>query len=73
MDFKNKEQLFYLLGFMDDYIEDLVYNVMNDSENDPHYSGVTASNLIKCYINVMTEFGNPPPFSNVKEYFIYNL
>lgn len=34
------------------YIEQLVWDVINDSEQDPEYSAVTASNLIKAYITV---------------------
>lgn len=43
----------------------LIKNVVNDSETDPHYSAVTASNKIKCYIDVMNELCEKPPFEDV--------
>ena len=73
MDSKTKEELLYLLSFCEDYIQDLVYNVIDDSEEDPHYSAVTANNLIKCYVDVMKYFKNEVPFSDIKSFFDYNL
>ena len=68
----NEEKLKYLLHFMYDYIDRFVYDVLSDSETDPHYSAVSATNLIKCYIEIMTELGEKLPYSNVEEYFDFN-
>lgn len=67
------EKLLYLLNFMEDYIDQLVYKVMTDSQTDPHYSAVTATNLIKCNIQVMQQFNKKIPYTDVKGYFKYNL
>lgn len=72
MDYKTKEKLMYLLKFMDYNIDDLVYNVVNDSKDDPHYSAVTASNLLKCYIEVMDYLGEELPYRDMRSYFEYN-
>lgn len=73
MDSDTYEKLLYLLNFMDDYIDKLVYKVMTDSQTDPHYSAVTASNLIKCYIQVMQQFNKEIPYTDVRGYFKYNM
>lgn len=67
------EKLLYLLNFLEDYIDQLVYKVMTDSQTDPHYSAVTATNLIKCNIQVMQQFNKKIPYTDVKGYFKYNL
>ncbi len=53
-------------------IELLIENVLEDSEEDPHYSAVTATNLVKCYIEIMEELGEELPYSDV-EGFIRNI
>ena len=68
----NIDKLNYLLVFMDDYINEFVDKVLADSETDPHYSAVAATNLIKCYIQIMNELGERMPYSNVKEFFKFN-
>ena len=68
MEGENK-QLLYLLKFMDDYIENLIYDVLSDSPQDPHYSAVTACNLIKCYIKVMNENNREINYCDIKGYF----
>lgn len=66
------EKLKYLLNIMENYIIDLVDKVLADSETDPHYSAVSATNRIKCYIQIMNELGERMPYSNVKEFFQFN-
>lgn len=73
MDYKIQEKIMYLLKFVDDYMEHSVYEVLQDSEEDPHYSAVTTTNIIKCYIDVMKHFNVELPYSNVREYFEDNL
>ncbi len=73
MDFKFQEELLYLLKYMDDYIEKCVYNVLSDSQSDPHYSAVTTTNLIKCYVKVMDALDVELPYTDVKSYFKFNL
>lgn len=57
------EKLKYLLNDMDVNIGELIDNVLNDSETDPHYSAVFTANKIKCYIQIMNELGEKLPYS----------
>ena len=52
----NIDKIKFLLETVKAEIFILIKNVVNDSKTDPHYSAVTASNKIKCYIDVMNEF-----------------
>lgn len=69
----NSEKLLYVLNFIDDYLNDFIYEILNDSKEDPHYSAVTATNIIKCYIDVMKDLGKSLPYSDVKSYFDFNV
>lgn len=69
MDSNTYEKLLYLLNHMDGFIEQLVYDVLTDSQTDPHYSAVTATNLIKCYIQVMNQFNKEIPYTDIRGYF----
>lgn len=71
MDF-DTEKLEYLLNAVrDDLCCNFIYDVLNDSEEDPHYSAVTATNRIKCYIDVMNSIGKELPYNDVKGFFNY--
>ena len=67
-----KNDLLYLMRFVDDYIEELVNRVLCDSSEDPHWSAITAENLILCYINVIKWTGENLEFHDVKSYFKSN-
>lgn len=73
MEDNRQEKTIYLLKYMDDYIESLIYKVLEDSDGDPQYSAVTASNLLKCYIDVMSGNNCRLPYQNMKEYFDFHL
>lgn len=66
------EELTCLLCALDGHIEDMCYAVLQDSEEDPQYSAVTASNLIKCYIEVEKALGHQLPYYSVEEYLRFN-
>lgn len=66
------EKLKYLLNDTECEIGRLIDNVLSDSEEDPHYSAVSATNRIKCYIQIMNELGEELPYSNVEEFFKFN-
>lgn len=51
------------------YIDNLIDNILDDSEEDPRYSAVTANNLIICFVKVASEWGMEVPFSNAETYF----
>ena len=57
---------------MDFEIDRYICNVIYDSEEDPEYSAVTTSNMIKCYIDVLKCLGEDVPYSTVKEFIRHN-
>ena len=69
----DKEKLSYLLMFTHEYMEKFADAVMNDAEEDPRYSAVTLTNMVKCYVDVMNELGNPPPYSDVNSFLKFNI
>lgn len=66
------EKLKYLLNDIEDSIGRLIDNVLSDSETDPHFSAVAATNMIKCYIQVMNQLGEKLQYNNVEEFFGFN-
>jgi hypothetical protein len=68
----NKEKMLYILKHINTYIDGLINEILADSEVDPHYSAVTATNLIKCYIDLMTQLGETLPYHDVESYFKFN-
>ena len=67
------EKLEYFLIHMEDKLCRMTENVLQDSKEDPHYSAVTVTNLIKCYIQIMKELGEECPYDSVESFFEYNL
>lgn len=66
------EKLEYLLNAVcDDLWCDYIYSVLDDSEDNPYYSAVSAANQIKCYIAVMNSIGKELPYNDVKGFFEY--
>ena len=65
----DKQKLSYLFIFIEDYILKNIYNILSDSKEDPHYSAVTTTNIIKCYIDVQNQLGTKLPYDDVKSYF----
>ena len=63
-----ENEIRYLLKFMDEYIEQTVYSVLEDSEENPEFSAVTATNLIICYIRVLNSLHIACSYSSVNEY-----
>ena len=60
------EKLKYMLHIQYFDIELLIENVIEDSDEDPHYSAVSTTNLVKCYIEIMTGLGEKLPYSDVE-------
>ena len=69
---KENEKLKYFLRYINWDICCLINNILVDSETDPHFSAVTATNLIKCYIELMNHLGENLPFHDVGSYFPFN-
>ena len=63
-----EKELLFLLTHMDNYIDQFIYEVLNDSEEAPEKSAVALNNLINCYIKVQAEMGMKLSYSNVREY-----
>lgn len=57
MDSDKKEKLMYLLPHIDDHIEKTIYDVLKDSEVDPHFSAITTYNMIHCYLAIAVDMG----------------
>ena len=68
----NIDKIKFLLETVKAEIVILIKNVVNDSETDPHYSAVTASNRIRCYIDVMNSLGEKLPFEDVIGFLEFN-
>lgn len=68
----DNEKLKYMLHIQRFDIELLIENVLEDSEVDPHYSAVTATNLVKCYIEIMKELGEKLPYTDVEGFIKHN-
>lgn len=66
------EKLTYLLNYLEGCIASAAHNVLTDKEDDPQYSAVTTSNLIKCYIDIKRMLGEQPEYSSVEEYLRFN-
>lgn len=65
-----EKELRYLIRFMDEYIEQLLYSVIEDSKEHPEFSAVAANNVIKAYIKVLSDIGMKSNYTTVKEYMI---
>ena len=57
---------------MEDWICQEIDNVLKDSPIDPHHSAITASNLIKCYIEISEQLGKKLPYHDVQSFFARN-
>ena len=66
------EKVKYFVCMMYPTMEQYVDEVLNDSETDPEYSAVAASNIIKCYIQIMTDLDSAPSFNDVESFFKIN-
>ena len=64
----NQEKREYILHHLDCYIDELIWEVLGNDPKDPHYSAVTATNCIKCYIELCEEWGENLPYSDVEGY-----
>ena len=68
----NMEKLSYLLDYLEDCMASAVCDVLQDSGEDPQFSAVTVSNLIKCYMDIKHSIGQQTCFTSVEEYLQYN-
>lgn len=66
------EKLKYIIMYCRGDFEIMIERVLEDTEDDPQYSAVTTTNLIKCYIEIMVELGEKLPYANVEEFFDLN-
>jgi len=70
IDNTTKDLLLYMLNHLDSFIENETYEVLADSEQDPHHSAVTLYNLINSYLHVMRIFKQPSIPQDITEYLL---
>ena len=63
------KEFHFLMEWIFYTIDDLIDHVLEDSEEDPHYSAVTATNMIKCLIKTMADHGEPLSYTDAEGYF----
>ena len=68
----NNEKIKYILRDIEGNLPAYIQNILTDSAEDPHYSAVYTSNLIKCYIELMIQLGEELPFNDVKSFILFN-
>jgi len=68
----NRKALDYILWTTQFVIEDNICSVIDDSEEDPHHSAVTTTNLIKCWLELKENIGEATGVKTLKEYFVYD-
>lgn len=68
----NKKFLSKILHSFNFFIIDMISQVLDDSEEDPHYSAVFTRNYIIWYIAIKNDINEYLPFSDVKGYFEHN-
>ena len=66
----DQDKLTYVLWHFAMDTDSLIWNVLADDPNDPHYSAVTASNRIKCYIELCQNIGRELSYSDVDGYLV---
>ena len=64
----NREKLEYILWHFEMDTDALIWDVLADDPKNPTYSAVTATNRIKCYIELCQEIGKELTYSNVDGY-----
>lgn len=62
--------ILYIMHHFDFWLSSLIAQVIDDSDDDPKFSAVTASNCIKSYIHVMNDLKQPISYQTVKEYIL---
>ena len=67
----NREKLLFILRGVGCQLSVHIDNVLNDSIEDPHHSAVYTCNLIKSYIELMTQLGEELPYHDIKSCFLF--
>lgn len=67
----NKKAIVYILGIVQCQIDKNIWAVIYDSEEDPQISAVTTTNLIKCWLELKDNIGEPTGVNTLQEYFDY--
>lgn len=66
----NKQKILFLIHHIECELPALIEEVLNDSQEDPHYSAVYVSNLIKTCAELSKDINIDPQYSTVEEYFL---
>lgn len=65
-----EDKLIFLLRHTEGEICNSVSDVLNDNNDDPHFSAVYSSNMIKCFIEISTAAGYSLLYNDVYGFFI---
>lgn len=65
-----EEKLIFLLRHTEGEICKSIFNVLNDNEDDPHFSAVYSSNMIKCFIDISSAIGCSLLYNDICGFFI---
>lgn len=68
----NEEKLRYIYGFLDNYVNGLLYISLDSNGKNCRYSFVTIEKIILCYIDLENALGYSYGYHNLKEYFKSN-
>lgn len=63
-----REKIGYLLMHMDDFVEEELYNILSDNENDLHHSAVAVNNLIICMRDVEKWLCGTSGYSDLRKF-----
>ena len=64
------EMFVFLLRHTEGEICRFIFEVLNDNDEDPHFSAVYTSNMIKCFIEVSNIFGHSLLYSDAWSFFV---
>lgn len=69
-DVPGKDKLIFLLRHTEGEICKFIFCVLNDNEDDPHFSAVYSSNMIKCFMDISSAVGCSLLYNDICGFFI---
>ena len=65
----NNEKVLFLLRAIQCKLDFYISDILNDTQSNPRYSAVYTSRLITCLIDLLTQLGKKPHYSDIESYF----
>ena len=65
-----EDKLIFLLRHTEGEICKLIFDVLNDNDDDPHFSAVYCSNMIKCFMDISSAIGCSLLYNDICGFFI---